>query len=89
MQKKLVRCYRAQAVGPVGLLEDVLFALPDFGYDYRLYSCLSCGALFTASGEDEQVRLSTDLRLYFSPRRSLSLGAPFGADKRNNEIVTT
>ena len=53
MQKKLIRCYPAQALGAQDKLEDVVFTLPDFGYDIRLYSCLSCGALFTASGEDE------------------------------------
>ena len=53
MQKKLIRCYPAKALGAQDRLEDVFFTLPDFGYDIRLYSCSSCGALFTASGDDE------------------------------------
>ena len=53
MQKKLIRCYPAKALGAQDRLEDVVFTMSDFGYDIRLYSCSSCGALFTASGEDE------------------------------------
>ena len=53
MRKKQIRCFRGKALGAADLFEDVFFTFSDFGYDIRLYSCLNCGALCTASGEDE------------------------------------
>jgi len=54
MHKKLIRCYQTKALGAQDRLEEIVFTLPDFGYYYRLYSCVHCGTLFTASVEDEQ-----------------------------------
>ena len=53
MQKKLVRCYRSRVLGVLDRFEEIVFTLPDFGYYNRLYSCLQCGAIFTASEEHE------------------------------------
>ena len=53
MQKMLVRCYRAKALGADDESQEVVFALPDFGDAPRLYSCVACGALFGALPEKE------------------------------------
>jgi hypothetical protein len=51
MKKTLVRCYRALALGAADELEEVIFKLPDHGYDVRLLSCITCGARFVADAE--------------------------------------
>ena len=70
MKKKAMRCYRALALGARDLLEEVLFKLPDHGYDLRLYSCLACGERFVSDAGYEHysgIRLDTDSRSIVCP----------------------
>ena len=48
-----MRCYRALALGAADEPEEVIFKLPDHGYDLRLHSCITCGARFVADSEYE------------------------------------
>jgi hypothetical protein len=53
VKKTRLRAYRASALGANDRPETVFFTLPDFGNATRLFSCLTCGALFALPGEDE------------------------------------
>lgn len=50
MRTKKVGCYRATVTWG-GHSEDIVYTLPDSGYEIVLYSCLGCGARFAAEPE--------------------------------------
>jgi len=78
MNKKLVRCYRGEALGAQDRLEDVWFTMPDFGDCDRLFSCTSCGTLFVASPEAEHysgVALQKRIEQFVCPECSAPLPA--------------
>jgi DNA-directed RNA polymerase subunit RPC12/RpoP len=50
MRTKQIGCYRA-IVTWGGHSENIVFTLPDSGYEIVLYSCLGCGARFAAEPE--------------------------------------